>query len=116
MRKNRILCNFFVRIEYRDFPYIIIYCISIIQNFIPHKFLVTDFVSFCFISNYCFASVSQFIGPLGRLMAHATRDHILRVANEADFILNRLRAEDISKHAQFEVSNLSDHYFSHTFI
>ncbi|VIO92462.1 Uncharacterized protein BM_BM11947 [Brugia malayi] len=38
----------------------------------------------------------------GRLMAHATRDHILRVANEADFILNRLRAEDISKHAQFE--------------
>lgn len=49
-------------------------------------------------------------------MAHATRDHILRVANEADFILNRLRAEDISKHAQFEVSNLSDHYFSHTFI
>ena len=41
---------------------------------------------------------------LGRLMAHATRDHVLRVANEADFILNRLRAEDVSKHAQFEVS------------
>jgi len=39
-------------------------------------------------------------------MAHATRDHILRVANEADFILNRLRAEDVSKHAQFEVSFL----------
>lgn len=39
----------------------------------------------------------------GRLMAHATRDHVLRVANEADFILNRLRAEDVSKHAQFEV-------------
>uniref|UniRef100_A0A183CMQ5 BEACH-type PH domain-containing protein n=1 Tax=Globodera pallida TaxID=36090 RepID=A0A183CMQ5_GLOPA len=38
----------------------------------------------------------------GRLMAHATRDHILRVANEADFILNRLRAEDVGKHAQFE--------------
>ncbi|VDN19921.1 unnamed protein product [Gongylonema pulchrum] len=38
----------------------------------------------------------------GRLMAHATRDHILRVANEADFILNRLRAEDVTKHAQFE--------------
>lgn len=37
-------------------------------------------------------------------MAHATRDHILRVANEADFILNRLRAEDVSKHAQFEVN------------
>ncbi|CAD6185951.1 unnamed protein product [Caenorhabditis auriculariae] len=38
----------------------------------------------------------------GRLMAHATRDHVLRVSNEADFILNRLRAEDVSKHAQFE--------------
>ncbi|VDK48951.1 unnamed protein product [Anisakis simplex] len=35
-------------------------------------------------------------------MAHATRDHVLRVANEADFILNRLRAEDVTKHAQFE--------------
>lgn len=40
---------------------------------------------------------------LGRLMAHATRDHVLRVSNEADFILNRLRAEDVSKHAHFEV-------------
>ncbi|KJH44683.1 hypothetical protein DICVIV_09290 [Dictyocaulus viviparus] len=38
----------------------------------------------------------------GRLMAHATRDHVLRVSNEADFILNRLRAEDVSKHALFE--------------
>lgn len=38
----------------------------------------------------------------GRLMAHATRDHILRVANEADFILNRLRADDVAKHAEFE--------------
>uniref|UniRef100_A0A0N4Z1M8 BEACH-type PH domain-containing protein n=1 Tax=Parastrongyloides trichosuri TaxID=131310 RepID=A0A0N4Z1M8_PARTI len=38
----------------------------------------------------------------GRLMAHATRDHILRVANEAEFILNRLRAEDVSKHAAFQ--------------
>ncbi|KHJ91255.1 hypothetical protein OESDEN_08884, partial [Oesophagostomum dentatum] len=37
-----------------------------------------------------------------RLMAHATRDHVLRVSNEADFILNRLRAEDVSKHAHFE--------------
>lgn len=41
----------------------------------------------------------------GRLMAHATRDHVLRVANEADFILNRLRAEDVSKHAQFEAES-----------
>ncbi|GMS90035.1 hypothetical protein PENTCL1PPCAC_12210, partial [Pristionchus entomophagus] len=38
----------------------------------------------------------------GRLMAHATRDHVLRVANEAEFILNRLRAEDAAKHATFE--------------
>lgn len=40
---------------------------------------------------------------LGRLMAHATREHVLRVANEADFILNRLGAEDVSKHGEFEV-------------
>lgn len=43
-------------------------------------------------------------------MAHATRDHVLRVANEADFILNRLRAEDVSKHAQFEVWQLFHSY------
>uniref|UniRef100_A0AC34GP20 BEACH-type PH domain-containing protein n=1 Tax=Panagrolaimus sp. ES5 TaxID=591445 RepID=A0AC34GP20_9BILA len=42
----------------------------------------------------------------GRLMAHATRDHVLRVANEADFILNRLRAEDVSKHAAFDHESL----------
>ena len=42
----------------------------------------------------------------GRLMAHATRDHVLRVANEADFILNRLRAEDVSKHASFDHESL----------
>ncbi|XP_060594315.1 neurobeachin-like isoform X4 [Ruditapes philippinarum] len=38
----------------------------------------------------------------GRLLAHATRDHIVRVANEADFILNRMRAEDVQRHAEFE--------------
>ncbi|CAK5094591.1 unnamed protein product [Meloidogyne enterolobii] len=38
----------------------------------------------------------------GRLMAHATRDHILRVANEADFILNRLRAEDSEVNDQLQ--------------
>uniref|UniRef100_A0AC35TY91 DUF4704 domain-containing protein n=1 Tax=Rhabditophanes sp. KR3021 TaxID=114890 RepID=A0AC35TY91_9BILA len=37
-----------------------------------------------------------------RLMAQATKEHILRVATEADFILNRLRAEDVSKHTAFE--------------
>lgn len=40
----------------------------------------------------------------GRLLSHATRDHIVRVANEADFILNRMRADDVQKHAEFEVS------------
>ncbi|KAH9514227.1 hypothetical protein Btru_028430 [Bulinus truncatus] len=40
----------------------------------------------------------------GRLLAHATRDHIVRVANEAEFILNRMRAEDVQKHADFESS------------
>jgi hypothetical protein len=38
----------------------------------------------------------------GRLLAHASKDHIVRVANEAEFILNRLRAEDIKKHAEYE--------------
>lgn len=42
---------------------------------------------------------------LYRLLAHATRDHIVRVANEAEFILNRMRAEDVQKHAEFEVCN-----------
>lgn len=39
-----------------------------------------------------------------RLLAHATRDHIVRVANEAEFILNRMRADDVQKHAEFEAS------------
>jgi len=43
-------------------------------------------------------------------MAHATRDHILRVANEADFILNRLRADDVAKHAEFETFCAETHY------
>lgn len=34
------------------------------------------------------------------------KDHIVRVANEAEFILNRQRAEDVHKHAEFEVSLL----------
>jgi hypothetical protein len=38
----------------------------------------------------------------GRLLAHASKDHIVRVANEADFILNRMRADDIKKHSDFE--------------
>lgn len=39
-----------------------------------------------------------------RLLCHAMKDHIVRVANEAEFILNRQRAEDVHKHAEFEVS------------
>ncbi|XP_022098981.1 neurobeachin-like isoform X3 [Acanthaster planci] len=38
----------------------------------------------------------------GRIYSHATRDHLLRVANEAEFILSRHRAEDVQKHAEFE--------------
>nr|XP_006812132.1 PREDICTED: neurobeachin-like [Saccoglossus kowalevskii] len=38
----------------------------------------------------------------GRLHSHATREHILRVSNEAEFILSRQRAEDVMKHAEFE--------------
>ena len=46
-------------------------------------------------------SVNDIIGS--RLLSHATRDHIVRVANEAEFILNRMRADDVQKHAEFEV-------------
>ncbi len=35
----------------------------------------------------------------GRLLSHAMKDHIVRVANEAEFILNRMRADDVLKHA-----------------
>lgn len=34
------------------------------------------------------------------------KDHIVRVANEAEFILNRMRADDVLKHADFEVKDL----------
>ena len=42
----------------------------------------------------------------GRLLSHAMKDHIVRVANEAEFIMNRMRADDVLKHAEFEVSSL----------
>ncbi len=35
----------------------------------------------------------------GRLLSHAMKDHIVRVANEAEFILNRMRADDVLKHS-----------------
>ncbi|KAK7882246.1 hypothetical protein WMY93_028420 [Mugilogobius chulae] len=40
----------------------------------------------------------------GRLLCHAMKDHIVRVANEAEFILNKQRAQDAHKHAEFESS------------
>uniref|UniRef100_H2YT41 BEACH-type PH domain-containing protein n=1 Tax=Ciona savignyi TaxID=51511 RepID=H2YT41_CIOSA len=41
----------------------------------------------------------------GRLLCHAMKDHVVRVANEADFILSKQRAEDVKRHAQFESSS-----------
>ncbi|KAJ8262151.1 hypothetical protein GJAV_G00163030 [Gymnothorax javanicus] len=38
----------------------------------------------------------------GRLLSYTMKDHLVRVANEAEFILSRQRAEDIHKHAEFE--------------
>ncbi|XP_026215325.1 lipopolysaccharide-responsive and beige-like anchor protein isoform X3 [Anabas testudineus] len=38
----------------------------------------------------------------GRLLSHTMKDHLVRVANEAEFILSRQRAEDVHKHAEFE--------------
>merc|ERR1719400_2757470 len=40
----------------------------------------------------------------GRLLSHAMKDHIVRVANEAEFILNRMRADDVLKHSEFDSS------------
>ncbi|KAG1688833.1 Neurobeachin [Nymphon striatum] len=38
----------------------------------------------------------------GRILSHAMKEHIVRVANEAEFILNRMRADDVLKHAEFQ--------------
>lgn len=35
-------------------------------------------------------------------MSHASKDHVVKVANEADFILNRMRADDVRKASEFE--------------
>ncbi|XP_018024015.1 neurobeachin-like, partial [Hyalella azteca] len=45
----------------------------------------------------------------GRLLSHAMKDHIVRVANEAEFILNRMRADDVLKHAEFESVKVGDY-------
>lgn len=54
------------------------------------------------VANACNVSHSS-----ARLLCHAMKDHIVRVANEAEFILNRQRAEDVHKHAEFEVNTQS---------
>ena len=38
----------------------------------------------------------------GRTLAHSSKDHVVKVSNEADFILNRMRADDIRKGGEFE--------------
>ncbi|CAF2183984.1 unnamed protein product [Rotaria magnacalcarata] len=38
----------------------------------------------------------------GRLLTHASKDHVVKVASEANFILNRMRADDIRKASEFE--------------
>ncbi|KAM4807695.1 lipopolysaccharide-responsive and beige-like anchor protein [Rhinophrynus dorsalis] len=38
----------------------------------------------------------------GRLLSQTMKDHLVRVANEAEFILSRQRAEEIHRHAEFE--------------
>ena len=54
-----------------------------------------------------------------RLLSHAMKDHIVRVANEAEFILNRMRADDVLKHADFEVEFKFviwfNYYFQHKY-
>ncbi|CAK9290464.1 unnamed protein product [Gordionus sp. m RMFG-2023] len=38
----------------------------------------------------------------GRILSHAMRDHVIRVSNEADFILNKSRAQQLKTHSLFE--------------
>ncbi|XP_075054984.1 lipopolysaccharide-responsive and beige-like anchor protein [Mixophyes fleayi] len=38
----------------------------------------------------------------GRLLSQTMKDHLVRVANEAEFILSRQRAEEIHRHSEFE--------------
>ncbi|XP_040274469.1 lipopolysaccharide-responsive and beige-like anchor protein [Bufo bufo] len=46
----------------------------------------------------------------GRLLSQTMKDHLVRVGNEAEFILSRQRAEEIHRHAEFE--SLSAQYSS----
>ncbi|KAJ8281129.1 hypothetical protein GJAV_G00063860 [Gymnothorax javanicus] len=41
----------------------------------------------------------------GSLLSHNMKDHLVRVAKEAEFILSRQRAEDLQKHREFEAQS-----------
>ncbi|KAJ8271849.1 hypothetical protein COCON_G00107080 [Conger conger] len=41
----------------------------------------------------------------GSLLSHNMKDHLVRVAKEAEFILTRQRAEDLQKHREFEAQS-----------
>lgn len=45
----------------------------------------------------------------GRVLSHGMKDHIVRVAMEAEFILSRLRADDVAKHEHFALASLETH-------
>lgn len=41
----------------------------------------------------------------GRVLSHGMKDHIVRVAMEAEFIMSRLRADDVAKHEHFGLAS-----------
>lgn len=45
----------------------------------------------------------------GRVLSHGMKDHIVRVAMEAEFILSRLRADDVAKHEHFALACSETH-------
>ena len=47
------------------------------------------------------------INITNRILCHAMKEHLVRVANEAEFILSKQKAEDVKLHAQFQVR----HYY-----
>lgn len=68
------------------------------------SFLVKTFSGRIVIHNELMSDGFSFDSFSLSLLSHAMKDHIVRVANEAEFILNRMRADDVLKHADFEVS------------
>lgn len=53
--------------------------------------------------SFMYTCIYLTIPSLYRLLSQTMKDHLVRVANEAEFILSRQRAEDIHRHAEFEV-------------